>query len=159
MVGTCRDENWVFVWTLAITGVWQEAQLFATRGKPITFFVKPIGSSCPCSHATPSDAKPPGPGSFSGNMRGSTKKIQYGIPASCSAPMEPYLKRISGVAVTQSGCGSSRKNLYQPMAPPTTARTTTSSKQLFHQDFFFGVSAIVPPSLTLGRANCPTKRF
>src|SRR5688500_3564949 len=92
-------------------------------------------------------------------MRGSTKKIQYGIPASCSAPMEPYLKRISGVAVTQSGCGSSRKNLYQPMAPTTTARTTTSSKQLFHQDFFFGASAIVPPSVTLVRANCPTKRF
>jgi hypothetical protein len=36
--------------------LWQTAQLLATRGKPITFFVNPTGSSWPCSHGTPSDA-------------------------------------------------------------------------------------------------------
>src|SRR5678816_710639 len=33
--------------------LWQTAQLLATRGKPITFFVNPTGSSWPCSHGTP----------------------------------------------------------------------------------------------------------
>src|SRR5688572_4833401 len=79
-------------------------------------------------------------------MRGNTKKIQYGIPASCSAPMGPYLKRISGVAVTQFGCGSSRKNLYHPMVPPTATKTSKSTKQVFHQDFFFCRSTIHPPA-------------
>ena len=35
------------------SAVWQDAQLFATRGKPTAFKVKPIGNSWPCSHATP----------------------------------------------------------------------------------------------------------
>src|SRR6185503_17398716 len=86
-------------------------------------------------------------------MRGSTKKIQYGIPASYSAPIEPYLKRISGVAVTHSGCGSSRKNLYQPKAAPAAAKITTTNKQIFHQDFFFGASAIVPLDLFSANAG------
>ena len=32
-----------------------------------------------------------GPGRYSGNIRGSTNQIQYGIPASFSPPSEPYL--------------------------------------------------------------------
>src|SRR4249920_821416 len=78
-------------------------------------------------------------------MRGSTKNIQYGIPASFSAPMEPYLKRMSGVAVTQLGCGSSRKNLYQPIAAPRPASTARTAKQIFHADFLFAASAINSP--------------
>src|SRR5918995_635349 len=50
-------------------------------------------------------------------MRGNTKKIQYGIPASCSAPM----------------------------VPPTATKTSKSTKQVFHQDFFFCRSTIHPP--------------
>src|ERR1051325_565211 len=49
------------------------------------------------------------------------------MPASYSAPMDPFLKRVSGVAVTQSGCGSSRKNLYQPTNPTRPATTRSSS--------------------------------
>jgi len=36
--------------------VWQTAQWSATRGKPMIFFVKPIGSPFPSSHDTPSAA-------------------------------------------------------------------------------------------------------
>src|SRR5689334_17738496 len=37
--------------------------------------------------------------------------------------MEPYLNRMSALANTQSGCGSSRKNLYQPNHTPITTTT------------------------------------
>src|SRR4249919_565971 len=55
------------------------------------------------------------------------------MPASFSAPIEPYLKRISGVAVTQSGCGSSRNNLAQAMVPRTAPRTSRASISHSHQ--------------------------
>src|SRR4030095_6799302 len=42
--------------------VWQMAQLFATRGKPTVFFVKPDGSSLPSSQTNPKALYPPGPG-------------------------------------------------------------------------------------------------
>src|SRR5688572_5004600 len=58
------------------TAVWHTAQLLATLGKPIVFLVKPTGSSCPSSQATPSAAYPPGLGRYSGNIRGNTMKIQ-----------------------------------------------------------------------------------
>src|SRR5512145_2326088 len=50
------------------------------------------------------------------------------MPASRSAPIDPYLKRISGSFVIQSGCASSRKNLYQPnQAPKATRSAITAS--------------------------------
>src|SRR5689334_1086375 len=44
--------------------------------------------------------------------------------------MEPYLKRMSGSLVIQSGCGSSRKNLYQVKAPPRAPSTTRTARQM-----------------------------
>ena len=77
-------------------------------------------------------------------MRGSTKKIQYGMPASCSAPMEPYLKRMSGVAVTQSGCGFfAEKFIPADGAADGAEQDEQAARQIFHQDFFFCASAIV----------------
>src|SRR6266540_1637239 len=62
------------------------------------------------------------------------------MPASRSAPIEPYLNRMSGSFVIQSGCGSSRKNLYQVKAPPIAASTTktpiATRSFLFHQPGF-----------------------
>src|SRR4029453_15669984 len=59
------------------------------------------------------------------------------MPDSRSAPMEPYLNRMSGSLAIQSGWGSSRKNFYQvktPPATPTTARITTPTSTFrFHE--------------------------
>src|SRR5262250_1103026 len=52
------------------------------------------------------------------------------MPASDSAPMEPYLKRMSGSLVIQSGCGSSRKNLYQVKRPPKAPSTTRTARPM-----------------------------
>src|SRR6266496_6247988 len=72
------------------------------------------------------------------------------MPDSRSAPMEPYLNRMSGSLVIQSGCGSSRKNLYQVKAPPTaptTTRTTTATRIfLFHQPDARMASMVCLPS-------------
>src|SRR6266508_1460579 len=61
------------------------------------------------------------------------------MPASRSAPIEPYLKRISGSFVIQSGCASSRKNLYHAKTPPSAPSTTTTPRQtrsvFFHVGF------------------------
>src|SRR5690349_1111639 len=54
--------------------------------------------------------------------------------------MEPYLNRMSALANTQSGCGSSRKNLYQPNQTPIT--TTT---------------AITPSHVMILRRRCATR--
>src|SRR5689334_10573637 len=54
--------------------------------------------------------------------------------------MEPYLNRMSALANTQSGCGSSRKNLYQPNQTPST--TTT---------------AITPSHVMILRRRCATR--
>src|SRR5687767_2816640 len=42
--------------------------------------------------------------------------------------MEPYLNRDSGVAKTQSGCGSSRSNLYQPTTATMPVSATSMSR-------------------------------
>src|SRR5574341_395845 len=72
------------------------------------------------------------------------------MPASRSAPIEPYLNRISGSLVIQSGCGSSRKNLYQVNAPPTAASTTrtpiATKSFLFHEPGFRLAAMVDPPS-------------
>src|ERR1700675_4641738 len=51
--------------------------------------------------------------------------------------MEPYLKRMSGSLVTQSGWCSSRKNLYQVKAPPTAPSATRTATEIrilrFHE--------------------------
>src|SRR5262250_1221868 len=52
------------------------------------------------------------------------------MPVSDSAPMEPYLKRMSGSLVIQSGCGSSRKNLYQVKTPPRAPSTTRTARPM-----------------------------
>src|ERR1043166_2575531 len=46
--------------------------------------------------------------------------------------MEPYLNRISGVAVTHEGCGSSRKNLYQAKNPPAATSSTIAIRKIFN---------------------------
>src|SRR6266852_6651363 len=76
------------------------------------------------------------------------------MPASCSAPMEPYLKRISGVDVTHAGCGSSRKILYHPVIAAITPSKTTITSQIFQPVRFFCPSAILPPA-TQACANLP----
>ncbi len=58
------------------------------------------------------------------------------------------MKRMSGVAVTQSGCGSSRKNLYQPMAPKTITKSKSTSNASFQPYRFFCPSAIISPFVT-----------
>src|SRR5207244_2748585 len=68
------------------------------------------------------------------------------MPASYSAPMEPYLKRISGVDITHAGCGSSRKNFCQPMIPPATTSSTTMRRKIF-PPVRFRRPAILPPLL------------
>src|SRR6185503_17510892 len=55
------------------------------------------------------------------------------MPASFSAPIDPYLKRISGVARTHSGCGYSRKPRSQPMYAPIAPSTTTTDASAFNQ--------------------------
>src|SRR5918992_1202080 len=67
------------------------------------------------------------------------------MPASYSAPIEPYLKRISGVDVTHCGCGSSRKNFCQPISPPAAATNTTIARQTFQPIRFFSAAIFVPP--------------
>src|SRR5262245_8757796 len=96
----------------------------ATRSKPMVFFEKPTGISRPCSQTKPREAQPPGPGRYSGNIFGSTSQIQYGIPWSSSAPIEPYLNRSSGEP--SANCwGSSRKNVHHPTPTASTTRTAS----------------------------------
>src|SRR3546814_15271524 len=78
------------------------------------------------------------------------------MPASFSAPIEPYLKRISGVAVTQSGCGSSRKILYQAVKPtiaPSSSNTSSvhQSQRGFHWNDFFAAGEGVAMTVSSGR--------
>jgi hypothetical protein len=99
--------------------VWQNAQLTAMRSAPRTaFFEKPIGNSRPGSQITPSDAYPPGPGSLSANIRGSTCQIQYGSPSSASMPTEPYLKCSTAEDASRAGWATA------PTHAPTSATTT-----------------------------------
>src|SRR3546814_753462 len=80
------------------------------------------------------------------------------MPASFSAPIEPYLKRISGVAVTQSGCGSSRKILYQAVKPtiaPSSSNTSSvhQSQRGFHWNDFFAAGEGVAMTVSCGRSE------
>ena len=88
--------------------MWHIAQLIATRGNPIVTFERPIGISWPSFDRMPAAAYPPGPGRYSGKMRGSTSQIQYGMPCSPSVPTDPNRKCSSSDA--KYGAGSSRKN-------------------------------------------------
>src|SRR5262249_6543928 len=92
---------------------------------PVTLLVeKPTGISRPCSQTKPREAQPPGPGRYSGNIFGSTSQIQYGIPWSSSAPIEPYLNRSSGEP--SANCwGSSRKNVHHPTPAASTTKTAS----------------------------------
>src|SRR5882724_5934821 len=72
------------------------------------------------------------------------------MPDSRSAPMEPYLNRMSGSLVIHSGCRSSRKNLYQVKTPPTapnpTRITTATRIFLFHEPDVRMASMVCLPS-------------
>src|SRR3546814_19603898 len=85
------------------------------------------------------------------------------MPASFSAPIEPYLKRISGVAVTQSGCGSSRKILYQAVKPtitPSSSNTSSvhHSQRGFHWNDFFADGEGVAMTVPCGRSGSLEER-
>src|SRR3546814_1051975 len=80
------------------------------------------------------------------------------MPASVSAPIEPYLKRIAGCAVTQSGCGSSRKILYQAVKPtiaPSSSNTSSvhQSQWGFHWNDFFAAGEGVAMTVSCGRSE------
>src|SRR3990172_4602474 len=63
------------------------------------------------------------------------------MPALTSPPMEPYIKRSS--AVLKGGCGTTRKNLYQPNHAPN-ARTTRSTTSVIRSvRVLSGVHAIM----------------
>src|SRR3954470_20929662 len=99
----------------------------ATRGKPTDFLEKPTGVSWPCSQLIPRDVYPPGPGRCSGNTRGNTTQIQYGMPSAASFPIEPYLNCSS---IEAKCCGSVPVSLYHPSTPSRTTKTTTPAVAL-----------------------------
>src|SRR5918995_3341138 len=119
MVGTAPGRSR----TLA---VWHMAQLMPTLGKPIVTLERPIGISGPVGASTPTAAYPPGCGTYSGKIRGSTSQIQYGTPSCSSVPTEPYRKCSSSDA--KYGAGSRRKNFTyaSPAARPASTIAAAS---------------------------------
>src|SRR5438309_5847606 len=68
-------------------------------------------------------------------MRGSASQIQYGMPASCSAPTEPYKKWLRCVAEIHEGWGTSRRINLCHTTRPNTASTRTENTAF--TDFLF----------------------
>src|ERR671912_574321 len=120
MVGTAPGRSR----TLA---VWHMAQLMPTLGKPIVTFESPIGISWPVGASTPTAAYPPGCGTYSGKMRGSTSQIQYGTPSRSSVPTDPYRKCSSSEA--KYGAGSRLKNFTYAMPAARAASTITAASR------------------------------
>src|SRR5215218_7701477 len=98
-----------------------------TLGNPIVTFESPIGISWPVGASTPTAAYPPGCGTYSGKMRGSTSQIQYGTPSRSSVPTDPYRKCSSSEA--KYGAGSRLKNFTYAMPAARAASTIAAASR------------------------------